>query len=254
MWLTRAAVPVAVVVLYVSSWSAVVSAHGTDGAAGSVDPAVPFPFFVAIGLSAVLGVAFGLATVARYRPSLALERDHHSSTRVWVTVLLIALGVVALLSAVSQQWILTLGGGVLGGVAAWFGRTHGLSPHGGCADAALGAVLTHRAVEGVLVAGVYAASITLGLLGLGLLTAHAIAETVAIGGLYAPVSRGWAIASVVGLQFAFVAGALLGEHVVDAISAATVTTLLAIVGGVLLVAGVTEFRSAENRGRDRCEA
>lgn len=58
--------------------------------------------------------------------------------------------------------------------------------HMGCADTALGAILVHRTVEVILVASIYAASVAFGLVGLTVLTTHAIAETIAIGGLYSP--------------------------------------------------------------------
>lgn len=73
-------------------------------------------------------------------------------------------------------------GVLLGGTIAWLGRSRGVSPHDGCADAAFGAIVLLRTVEGILVAGVYAGSAALGLLGLALLAVHAIGETVAIGG------------------------------------------------------------------------
>lgn len=227
---------------------AIVGAHGDGGSAGasagtgSGDPTVPFA--VTIGASAVLGIAAGLATVVRYRSGSSATSVHETlhGTRLEVTVLLLALGLVASLSALTQQWPLAVGGGVLGGTVAWFGRTRGISPRGGCADAAFGAILAHRTVEGALVASVYAASAALGLLGLTVLTAHAIAETIAVGGLYASVSRGWGVATVVAVQLGFVAGALLGGVLLGLLSTSTVTLLLAAVGGVLLVTSASEFR------------
>ncbi len=239
----RTAIAVAIVALCIALRPTIVGAHEVGAKGWSFDPAVGF--LAAIGFSATLCGAFGLATVVRFGRTHDVGRDHHPSTGAWVTVLVAVLGALALLSAVGQRgYLLTIGAGLTGGAIAWIVRTRGVSPHEGCADAALGAILTHRAIEGAVVASIYAASAALGALGLGLLTLHAIAETVAVGGLYAPVSKSWAIGSVVALQLAFVAGALLGEHVADLLSSAIVTALLAGVGGALLVAGTIEFRGA----------
>lgn len=163
-------------------------------------------------------------------------------------MLLLALGVVALLAAAIQHWPLAVGGGVAGGAVAWLGREQSLSPHDGCADAALGAIVAHRTVEGAVVASIYAASAALGIVGLAVLTVHAGAETAAVGGLYAPLGRWWAVATVVAVQLAFVGGALAGGFLAGIVSAGTVP-LLAAVGGVLFVAGATEFRAVVSHRR-----
>ncbi|SDC93368.1 hypothetical protein [Natrinema hispanicum] len=238
-------------------WPAVVSAHGTGSetaAAGAHEPAIPF--VVAIGFSALLGVAVGLGTVSHYRSksASAVANIHGTTTRREVTVLVIVLGLAALVSGLTQQWLLAIGGGLLGGAVAWVGREHGVSPHAGCADAALGAVLTHRVVEGILVAGIYATSASFGLVALTVLTVHALAETVAVGGLYAPVSRSWGIASVLAVQLGFLAGAVGGTILVATITPPVTSLLLAGVGGALLVTGTTEFRVAAMARQHRLEA
>jgi len=252
MRVSRAA---ATALVALASWPAAVSAHGTGAetaATGAHGPAIPF--VVAIGFSALLGVAVGLGSVSHYRANPAVADAHSATTRREVTVLVIVLGLVALLSGVTQQWLLAIGGGLLGGGLAWVGRTHGVSPHAGCADAAFGAILTHRVVEGILVAGIYTANASFGLLALVFLTVHAIAETVAVGGLYAPVSRRWGVASVVAVQFGFVAGAVGGIVLVAGLTPPVTTLLLAGVGGALLVTGTTEFRMAAMGRRHRLEA
>lgn len=238
----------AVAALWVlSTWPAVVGAHGTE--AGAQGQASTVPFAAAIGVSTVLSVTIGLGAAWYYRSRLAADSGHGSGPRVEVTVLLVVLGVVALLSAVTQQPAVAVAGAALGGSIAWVDRTGGVSAHGGCADAAFGAILLHRTVEGVLVAGVYAASAAFGLIGLALLTGHAVGETVAIAGLYAAVGRGWVIASVVAIHLGFLVGSLTGYYVTGLLSAPVETIVLAGVGAVLLVAGATEVASARRRRR-----
>ncbi|TYL39213.1 hypothetical protein CV102_07970 [Natronococcus pandeyae] len=237
----------AIALVGLSVWPAVVRAHETGATAQSPDSAVPF--VVAIGVSTFLSVAVGLGAVRHYRTKLATDLVHGSTTRIEMTVLLFVLGLVALLSAAAQQPAAAVGAAILGGTLAWIARAGGVSPHDGCADAAFGAILLHRIVEGILVAGVYAASAALGLLGLVFLTVHAVGETVAIGGLYAPVGRGWGIASVVTIHLGFLVGAFVGYHATGILSTPIVTVFLAAVGGVLLVTGATEFASTIRRRR-----
>ncbi|MFD1563036.1 hypothetical protein ACFR99_05695 [Haloarchaeobius amylolyticus] len=245
----------ATVLITLAVWPIAVSAHG-DGvetaAAGGHEPAIPF--VVAIGFSALLGVAVGLGSVSHYRVDPAVTDVHDATTRREVTVLVIVLGLAALLSGLTQQWLLAIEGGLLGGAVAWIARTHGVSPHAGCADAALGAILTHRVVEGVLVAGIYATNASFGLVALAVLTVHALAETVAVGGLYAPVSRSWGVASVLAVQFGFVAGAVGGGVLIASLTPPVATLLLAGVGGALLVTGTTEFRVSAVGRQHRLEA
>lgn len=240
-----------VLLVALSIWPVVASAHDAGASAQSHETTVPF--LVAIAMSTVLSVAIGLITVRRYRSALATDLGHGSVTRVGMATLLFVLGLLALLSAAGQQVPIAIGGVVLGGTVAWLGRHHGVSPHDGCADAAFGAIVLHRTVEGILIAGVYAASAALGLVGLGLLTAHAIGETVAIGGLYAPVGWTWGVTSVVAIHLAFLVGTLVGYSVTGVLSPAIVTALLATVGGVLLATGAIELRISTTWNRRRLE-
>ncbi|WP_265108073.1 hypothetical protein [Halosolutus halophilus] len=251
-------VAIAIALVALSIGPAVASAHETGASAQGHGATVPF--LAAIGLSTLLSVAIGLGAVRGFRSKLACDpasdpdRDHEhgdgAATRIVTSVLLILLGLLALLSVVGQYAAVAIGGGLLGGTVAWAGRARGVSPHDGCADAAFGAIALHRSVEGVLVAGVYVASAALGLVGLAVLTVHAIGETVAIGGLYAPVGRGWAIGSVTGVNLGFLAGALVGRYLIGVVSPPIATVVLAGVGGVLLVTGITELRASTlRRGR-----
>ncbi|WP_226007985.1 hypothetical protein [Natrinema salinisoli] len=217
------------------AWPMVVSAHGAAGDAGAHGLTVPF--VVVVGFSALVSAAIGLHTVARWQPNRTVERGRDLLT----PIVVIAVGLVTFASSVTQLWALSVVGGMVGGTIAWNSRARGISPHDGCADVAFGAILVHRATEGAIIASVYAASAALGLIGLTILTGHAIAETVAVGGLYAPVSRGWGTASVIATQLSFIAGALFGNFLVTGLSTAMVAILLASVGGVLFVTGVTEL-------------
>lgn len=221
------------------AWPVVVSAHDTAGDAGT--HALSVPFVVVIGFSALVSVAVGFYAVARWQPNRIVERGHGLLTPIGVPIAVTVLGLIALASSVTQLWTLTVVGGIGGGAIAWISRAHGISPHDGCADAAFGAILVHRATEGAIIASVYAASAALGLVGLAILTGHAIAETIVVGGLYAPVSRSWGTASVIVTQLSFIAGALFGNFLVSALSMAIVAILLASVGGILFVAGMTEL-------------
>ncbi|MFC4543434.1 hypothetical protein ACFO5R_16000 [Halosolutus amylolyticus] len=257
-------VAIAIALVALSIGPAVASAHETGASAQGHEATVPF--LAAIGLSTLLSVAIGLGAVRGFRSKLASDpasgsdsdpadpdRDHEhgdgAATRIVTSVLLILLGLLALLSVVGQYAAVAIGGVLLGGAVAWAGRARGVSPHDGCADAAFGAIALHRSVEGVLVAGVYVASAALGLVGLAVLTVHAIGETVAIGGLYAPVGRGWAIGSVTGVNLGFLAGALVGRYLIDVVSPPIATVVLAGVGGVLLVTGIIELRASTHRRR-----
>src|SRR6056297_3451238 len=108
MRVSRAA---ATALVALASWPAAVSAHGTGTettAIGGHGPAIPF--VVAIGFSALLGVAVGLGTVSHYRSDAAAASAvtdvHDATTRREVTVLVIVLGLAALLSGLTQQWLL----------------------------------------------------------------------------------------------------------------------------------------------------
>jgi len=202
------------------------AAHGVDAATAGLG----FPHVVAASVSASLlggGVVLGVA--GRHTPSL----------RRVVPCLFLALGGLSVALAVDSTPVgagLGVGGGVgLIGLA----RGHAFTDCGACAEAALGAVTLHRGLEGAVLATVYAADATLGLLGAAILTLHAMAETAAIGALYT-ASRRHAVGAVCLLQIGFVGGVATGWSVVDAVPAVVEAGLLALVGGVLLAVGALE--------------
>ena len=218
-------------------WSTAVAGHETGATTGPHESTVPF--VAVIGVSVGAGLLIGTLAVVRWQQD---SNRYHRRLRWELPVVLLAVGFVALLAAATQNWHFAVGGGIVGGTVAWLGRGHSVSPHGGCADAALGAIVAHRTVEGAVVASIYAASAALGVVGVALLTVHAIAETAVVGGLYASVGRWWGAGTILAVQLAFIGGALAGGFLVGIFSIVTVP-LLAAVGGVLVVTGATEFQT-----------
>jgi hypothetical protein len=218
--------PVVAILLGAALLSTPAAAHGTAATAAGL----AFPAVVAASVGASLfGGVVVLAAV-----------DRLPRSRAAVPSLFLALGGLSVALALDGA---PVGAGL--GVAAGVGvvalaRGHALTDCGACADAALGAVIFHRGFEGVVLATVYAADATLGLLGAAVLAVHAAAETAAVGSLYAAVGRRYAIAAVCLLQVGFVGGVAAGWGVVDGVSPAAEAGLLALVGGVLLAVGTRE--------------
>ena len=134
--------------------------------------------------------------------------------------------------------------GVAAGMLAGVGvvataRGRAVTDCGACADAALGAVTLHRGLEGVVLATLYAADATLGLVGAAVLTTPAAAETAAVGSLCATTRR-HALGAVCLLQVGFVVGVATGWRLIDAVPPVAETGVLALVGSILLAAGVQE--------------
>ncbi|MFC7046204.1 hypothetical protein ACFQH6_12975 [Halobacteriaceae archaeon GCM10025711] len=208
----------------------VASAHDTH--AGGT--AVSFGLVAAASVAVSLGA--GVALVAALGPGVG----HGRLLGRLVPALLLALGTLSLALAVGQAVALALVCAGGGATVAWVTRGRGVSGHG-CADATLGAVFLHRTVEGVLLAGIYAASAALGVVGAVVLTVHAVAETVAVGSLFSHAGRGRALAAMTAIHLGFLAGAAIGLLATTGLPAALDVAVLAAVGGVLLVAGVTEL-------------
>jgi zinc transporter ZupT len=153
-----------------------------------------------------------------------------------------ALGAAALALAITQAAAATLVGLAVGVGVVCVTRDVALTDCGTCADAALGAVTLHRGLEGVVLATVYAADAALGLAGALVVAGHAAAETAAVGSLYVPAGRRYALAGVLVVQTGFVAGVAAGWGVVAGVPSTAEAGLLALVGGVLLAAGTREAR------------
>ncbi|WP_318568727.1 hypothetical protein [Salinigranum marinum] len=206
------------------------SAHGVTAAATGLS----FPLVVAgVVLVSLLGGGFVLG---------AYGRLPWSPGRAALPALVFALGAAALALAVTQAAAATLVGLAAGVGVVYLARGAAITDCGTCADAALGAVTLHRGLEGVVLATVYAADAALGLVGALLVAGHAAAETAAVGSLYAPAGRRYALAAVLAVQTGFVVGVAAGWGVVAGVSPTAEAGLLALVGGVLLAVGTREAR------------
>ncbi|WP_248897199.1 hypothetical protein [Haloplanus halobius] len=202
-------------------------AHGTESAVAS---GLVFPAVVAASVGAsLIGGGFVLAVTGRFRMSLDGA----------VPLLLVGLGGLSVAFALDEAMAVAAVGVVAGIGIVVFGRDGGLSDCGVCADAALGAVTLHRALEGIALATLYAADAALGVAGAAVLAVHAAAETAAVGSLYATTRR-YALGAVGLLQVGFVLGVVAGWNVVGTIPVGIRGGLLALVGGVLLAAGARE--------------
>jgi len=202
------------------------AAHGVGTAAAGLG----FPLVVAASVGASLfGGGLVLAVAGRW--NVPVRRLVHP-----LLVVLGGLSVVLALDRVPASAFLGVTAGV--GLAA-VARRRTLTDCGSCADAALGAVTLHRGLEGVALATLYAADAALGVAGAAVLAVHAMAETAAVGSLYAPTRR-YAFGAICLLQVGFVGGVVAGWSVVGAVPAALEAGLLALVGGVLLAVGARE--------------
>ena len=203
-----------------------VAAHGVGTAAAGLD----FPLVVAASVGASLfGGVLVLAVAGRW--NVPVRRLVHP-----LLVVLGGLSVALALDRVPASAVLGVTAGV--GLAA-VARRRTFTDCGSCADAALGAVTLHRGLEGVALATLYVADAALGVAGAAVLAVHAMAETAAIGSLYAPTRR-YALGAISLLQVGFVGGVAAGWGLVDAVPAALEAGLLALVGGVLLAVGARE--------------
>ncbi|WP_152042770.1 hypothetical protein [Salinigranum salinum] len=206
------------------------SAHGVAADATGL----AFPLVVAgVVLVSLLGGGFVL---------VAYGRLPWSPGRAALPALVFALGAAALAIAVTRAAAATFVGLAAGIGVVYAVRDAAITDCGTCADAALGAVTLHRGLEGVVLATVYAADAALGLAGALVVAGHAAAETAAVGSLYAPAGRRYALAAVLVVQTGFVVGVAAGWQVAIGVPPTAEAGLLALVGGVLLAVGSREAR------------
>ena len=225
------------VLLVVTRVPAVASGHDPGGS--TTESAVAFG--VVVFLSVLVSFLVGLGVVTRQR-----ARSSQTPTQPqWIVILVVALGVLGLTAGALERGRYAIVGGVAGVSLAWLVRNRALTDCGSCADTTFGAILTHRTVEGVLVAGVYTADAGLGLAAVVVLTGHAVAETVAVGGLYATAGRGWGLVGVTAPQLGFATGAAVGSVGASLVSPITSSLLVAGIGGVLLTSGLIELGRAD---------
>lgn len=206
-----------------------VAAHGAERTrdAAGVDPWLVVAAVTAIGL-----VAGGVATGRRTESSDGTRRYDAA-----IGVLLVAVGVTAVLSVgLRQPWV-GVAGTVVGGVAGVLTATWGGC--GLCADVTAGAVALHRFVEGVALAALLAAGSSLTLVGAVVVSGHAVAECLAVGGR-SGVSPGRAVGGVVLVQVVFVLGVLVATTGLVPVADLPRAWLVTVVGGGLSALGIAE--------------
>lgn len=219
--------------------SATASAH-EFGHGGEHNGAVA-AFVVVLGLPIFAGLAGGVAAI-RYHNHRGETTGRASSTV--VGLLLVGLGAAILLPAVAgHPWLSVAGGTIGAAIAIWIAGT-GAIPETGCgnhAELTLGAISTHRVLEGIVLGTLYSTGAAVGLFGAVVLAGHAALETAAVGGLYATdPRRAWTVGAIVLVQAGYVVGGVAGLGVAGTVPASVRTLVLAIVGGALLIVGMNE--------------
>jgi hypothetical protein len=208
----------------------------------------PLGFAVVVGLPAVAGVLGGLLAVRSRR--LVDRATAGWLPGVGVGLLLAALGGTFVFAALPTGVTVAVAGGTLGvgvAVAVVGRRSTAAAGETGHAHLTLGAVCTHRVVEGVVVGALYATGTVVGLFGAVVLAGHAALETGAVGGLYAATTRRRTVAAVLVVQAGYVLGAVLGRGMALSIPVGVRTVTLAVVGGALVAIGVEETRRSVGR-------
>ncbi|WP_238532791.1 hypothetical protein [Halalkalicoccus jeotgali] len=217
---------------------ALVRAHGTGA-----DHDVGVAFGAVIAGILGIGIAAGtivLLTGLSLRPGMLAGFD-----RV-IGIVLILLGVLLAVSAIGEYPLLATAGIVGGGTVAWSISARIGTHHAEVASAAL---ITHRVVEGIVLAAVYLAGSAVGTAGALLIAGHAALETAAIAGLYVATERGSvrALIAIVLLQVGFGIGIVGGTLLALAVSTSLQVTVMAAGAGALLVVGNAEVVEHRNR-------
>ncbi|MFC6835769.1 hypothetical protein [Halomarina ordinaria] len=204
----------------VSAAAGTASAHGTGATGGPhVDLLLALPVVVGLPLLA------GVAVVRRPLPT----------RRAWylVDALVVLLGALALAGAASMAGAWVVPGALAGALLA---RSATARLGCGCrGEVAVGALVVHRTVEGLVLAALVSASAALALAGTLALAGHGGLEAVAIAGASRDPRRG--LASVALAQAGFLAGVVVGWAALAGVPAAVEWAALAVVGGVLVTVG-----------------
>ena len=228
-----------VVVLAIGMGSSVARAHGrTAGGGPPLDLGLIVLAVVTTGMVGGVIAAGGFVAPGRL--------DLHRRISRSIGPLLVILGSLAAVSAMTQRPVLA-GGGIVIGVAG-AGLLVERSDCQRCSDATVGAVLVHRLIEGVTLAAAYAVGSAIGLVGALVLVAHATAECVAVGGSYRSASRIRAVGAVVIVQAVFVGGAAIGSVATGGFPIPVRILTLGLVGGVLFVIGADDVVSDHDKG------
>lgn len=217
--------------------SAPVSAHE-----GINHDGVSVAFVVVLGLPVFAGFLGGVVTI-RYRNRTTTATGGHRASA-GLGILLIALGGTLVIMAATKNPSLGLAGGSVGMLTTlWLANRDGRARRG-CGrhtDLALGGVCIHRALEGVILGGLYTAGAAVGLVGAIVIAGHTALETAAVSGLYVPRNLR-ALGAVVLVQGTYIAGAVVGVGVTGSVPVWAQVTSLGLVAGILLVVGVDETR------------
>lgn len=209
-----------------------VAAHVPDSTGEpGFDLALVLTVVTAVGTSAGLLAASSRARLSDHIVSHLLDRA--------IGTILVGLGLLAGVSTVLQQPAIGVGG-ILVGAAAGIAVAV-LGSCGVCADVTVGAIATHRVIEGVALAAISTVGSSVGLFGVLVISGHTVVECIAIGGR-SGLSSTKAVGAVLFVEAVFVFGVLLGTVGIVTLTAVPQPWLAAIVGGLLVTLGVAEIR------------
>jgi hypothetical protein len=199
---------------------------------------VGFP--AVVGCSVAVCLLAGVVTVRnRRRISEYVSRD---VSRL-LAGLFVLLGLSCLLPAALGEPVVASVAGVVTvvGLHSLENRSEHVTDHH--ASMGLGAIASHRAIEGSLLAALYLSNVALGVLGAVVLTVHATLETVAVASAYWSRTPQRAVGAVILVQLSFVGGAMLGRVTTVTLPEMIQQVTLAVVGVTLVVLGVSRVRS-----------
>jgi len=207
-------------------------AHGTAHTSGQ---GIDLP--VVIAIVSMLGVSAGLLAVIgrdRFQTPIGAARI----SRI-VGLLFVGIGTAAVGSVFQQQPTTAVGGLTVG-----IGAGVVVTARGGCvlcATVGVGAIATHRLVEGITLVALSVTGTAVSLLGVLVLAGHTVAECVAIG-LQPEFDRLQAVGAVLTVTAVFVLGSGIGVAGLE--TAGTIPTgwIAAIIGSLLVTLGVSEIQ------------
>lgn len=230
---------------------------GTTGLIPASEPAVahgafefggsPVAFSIVIGFPIVVGLGCGVLAAWHWRGERIVSADHVAGDT--LGVLLVLLGVVFAVTAVTDRLAIGIAGCVLGGVVSqWAIRSDGPVKAGRHIDLAVGAISIHRLLEGLAVGALYTSGTAIGLVGAAVVAGHTTLETAAVGGLYGRYRLN-AVGAVAIVLAGYGIGGLIGFGVADTLPASLQTITVALTAGVLIGIGVDEISSPMGTGR-----
>ena len=223
------------------SVSGTARSHGSIGHGGE-----PVAFALVVGLPVLAGLVSGTVVVTNRWGRWAHRADHRAG--VVFGILLVALGVMLAMPAVTESRQLGMAIGLIGVLMAlWTGSHVGTLGRVEPAEMTLGAISVHRFVEGVALGALYNNGIVLGLVATVVIACHTAIESAAVGGLYNNI-RYQAIGAVVLIQIGYVVGALVGVGGAILVPTAVQIGSTAMAGGILLGIGLHETHHSIHGG------